>query len=94
MRQPRRRRPIVERLAREIKQATAHPKFIAALAPLGMQIVASSPDEMLAGDAPDSEKWGKVIAETGTTINHSDRRRSSQGIMMAPPLAAIDCPVM
>jgi hypothetical protein len=34
-----------------------------------MQIVASSPDEMAQAMRGDSEKWGKVIAETGTTIN-------------------------
>jgi tripartite-type tricarboxylate transporter receptor subunit TctC len=61
--------PIVDRLAREIKQAASHPKFIAALAPLGMQIVATSPDEMARAMRWDWEKWGKVIAETGTTIN-------------------------
>jgi len=60
---------IVDRLAREIKQAATHPKFIAALAPLGMQIVATSPDEMAQAMRRDSEKWGKVIADTGTTIN-------------------------
>jgi tripartite-type tricarboxylate transporter receptor subunit TctC len=60
---------IVDRLAREIKQAASHPKFIAALTPLGVQIVATSPDEMLQAMRRDSEKWGKVIAETGTTIN-------------------------
>ena len=60
---------IVDRLAREIKQAAAHPNFIAALAPLGMQIVATSPDEMAQAMRRGSEKWGKVIAETGTTIN-------------------------
>ena len=60
---------IVDRLAREIKKAAADPKFIAALAPQGMQIVATSPDEMPRRCARDSEKWGKVIAETGTTIN-------------------------
>ena len=60
---------IVDRLAREIKQAAAHPNFIAALAPLGLQIVATSPDEMAQAMRRDSEKWGKVIAETGTTIN-------------------------
>ena len=60
---------IVDRLAREINQAAAHPNFIAELAPLGMQIVATSPDEMAQAMRRDSEKWGKVIAETGTTIN-------------------------
>ena len=60
---------VVDRLAHEIKQAAAHPKFIAALAPLGMQILATSPDEMAQAMRRDSEKWGRVIAETGTTIN-------------------------
>jgi tripartite-type tricarboxylate transporter receptor subunit TctC len=60
---------IVDRLAQEIKKASASPKFIGALAPLGMQIVASSPDEMLQAMRADSKKWGDVIRETGTTIN-------------------------
>ena len=60
---------IVDRLAREIKQASTNPKFIAALSPSGMQIVASSPDGMLAAMREDSKKWGDVIRETGTTIN-------------------------
>jgi tripartite-type tricarboxylate transporter receptor subunit TctC len=60
---------IVDRLSREIKNAAADSRFVAALAPLGMQIVASSPDEMLQAMRDDSKKWGEVIAATGTTIN-------------------------
>jgi tripartite-type tricarboxylate transporter receptor subunit TctC len=60
---------IVDRLAREIRQAAAHPKFIAALTPLGMEILATSPDEMAHAMRRDWEKWGKLIAETGTTVN-------------------------
>jgi tripartite-type tricarboxylate transporter receptor subunit TctC len=60
---------IVDRLSREIKQASTHPKFIASLAPLGMQIVASTPDELAQTMRADSKKWGDVIRETGTTIN-------------------------
>jgi tripartite-type tricarboxylate transporter receptor subunit TctC len=60
---------IVERLSREVKKAAADPRFVAALAPQGMQIIASSPDEMLAATQADSKKWGDVIAATGTTIN-------------------------
>lgn len=60
---------IIERLSREIKQASTDPKFVAALAPQGMQIVASSPEEMAQAMRADAKKWGDVIRETGTTIN-------------------------
>jgi len=60
---------IVDRLSREIRKAAADPRFIATLAPQGMQIVAGSPDEMRAAMRADAKKWGDVIAATGTTIN-------------------------
>jgi len=60
---------VIDRLAREIKQASVDPKFVAALAPQGMQIVASSPEEMAQAMREDSKKWGDVIRQTGTTIN-------------------------
>ena len=60
---------VIDRLAREIKKASIDPKFVAALAPQGMQIVASSPDEMAQAMREDSKKWGDVIRQTGTTIN-------------------------
>ena len=60
---------VVDRLSSEIKQASTDPRFIAALAPQGMQIVASSPSEMAQSLRDDYKKWGDVIRETGTTIN-------------------------
>jgi tripartite-type tricarboxylate transporter receptor subunit TctC len=60
---------IIMRLSQEIKKASTDPKFIAALAPQGMRIVASSPDEMMQAMREDSKKWGDVIAATGITIN-------------------------
>jgi tripartite-type tricarboxylate transporter receptor subunit TctC len=60
---------IIDRLAREIRQAAAHPKFVAALTPLGMEILATAPVEMARAMRRDSEKWGKVIAETDTRVN-------------------------
>jgi tripartite-type tricarboxylate transporter receptor subunit TctC len=60
---------IVNRLSDEVKKAAAEPRFIATLAPLGMQIVASSPGEMRAAMETDSKKWADVIAATGITIN-------------------------
>ena len=60
---------IVDRLAREVRSAAADPRFVAALAPQGMQIVASTPEEALAAIRVDSRKWGEVIAATGITVN-------------------------
>jgi tripartite-type tricarboxylate transporter receptor subunit TctC len=60
---------VIDRLSREIKKAAFDPRFGAALTPQGMQIIASSPEEMLAAMEADSKKWGEVIAATGTTIN-------------------------
>jgi hypothetical protein len=34
-----------------------------------MQIVTSSPEEILSAMRTDSKKWGDVIKQTGTTIN-------------------------
>jgi tripartite-type tricarboxylate transporter receptor subunit TctC len=43
--------------------------IVATLAPQGMEIVASTPEEMLAIMQADSKKWAEVIRVTGTTIN-------------------------
>jgi tripartite-type tricarboxylate transporter receptor subunit TctC len=60
---------VIDRLSHEVKKAAAEPRFIAALAPQGMQIIASSPEDMRAAMQADSKKWAVVIAATGTTIN-------------------------
>jgi tripartite-type tricarboxylate transporter receptor subunit TctC len=60
---------VIERLSREVKKAAADPRFIATLAPQGMEIVASSPEEMRDSMQTASKKWGDVITATGTTIN-------------------------
>ena len=60
---------VIDRLSREIKKASTDPKFVEALAPQGMQIIASSPDEMAQTLREDFRKWGEVIRDTGTMIN-------------------------
>ena len=60
---------IIDRLSREIRLASTDPKFVAALEQQGMEIIASSPEEMAKAMREDFNKWGKVIRETGTTIN-------------------------
>ena len=49
---------IVDRLSRELKTAASDPQFIARLAPQGMEIVTTSPEQMLAEMRADSKKWG------------------------------------
>ena len=60
---------VIERLSHEVKTAAAAPRFVAALAPQGMQIIASSPAEMRAAMQDDSRKWAEAIAATGIPIN-------------------------
>ena len=60
---------IVNRLSTELKKIAGDPRFVAALTPQGMQIVMSSPEEMLSAMRNDSKKWGDVIKATGTTID-------------------------
>jgi tripartite-type tricarboxylate transporter receptor subunit TctC len=60
---------VIDLLSREVKKAAADPRFISALAPQGMEIVASTPEEMLAAMQADSKKWGDVITTAGITIN-------------------------
>jgi tripartite-type tricarboxylate transporter receptor subunit TctC len=62
-------RNIVDRLSAELKKMANDPRFVAALTPQGMQIVMSSPEEILSAMRTDSKKWGDVIKQTGTTIN-------------------------
>lgn len=61
--------PIIDRLWHAIKAASTHPKFVATLAPQGMEIIASRPDEMAQAIREGAKKWGDVIRATGVTIN-------------------------
>ena len=60
---------VIDRLSHEVKKAASDARLVAALAPQGMQLIASSPAQMQAAIEADSRKWGEVIAATGTTIN-------------------------
>jgi tripartite-type tricarboxylate transporter receptor subunit TctC len=60
---------VIDRLAMEMKRVGSDPRFVASIASQGLDIIASSPSEMLQAMRADSEKWGGVIRATGTTIN-------------------------
>lgn len=60
---------IVDRLTDELQKAAKDPRFVAALVPQGMQIVAGTSDEMRAQMQADSKKWSDVIKQANITIN-------------------------
>jgi tripartite-type tricarboxylate transporter receptor subunit TctC len=61
--------PIIDRLSQEVKKASTDPRFIAALAPLGMEIIARSPEETLSSMQAEHKKWGELIRSAGIKVN-------------------------
>jgi tripartite-type tricarboxylate transporter receptor subunit TctC len=59
---------VMDRLSNAIKQMSLDQRFVAAMAPQGMSIVAGSPAELRDMRA-DSERWSGVIKRVGITIN-------------------------
>ena len=59
---------IIERLSSEVHKAVADPKLKARLAEQGLDVLGSSPQEMLAVMTNDTRKWSEVIAATGAKI--------------------------
>jgi len=61
-------RPVVERLAAEMRKVAADASFRARMAEQGLEVVGDSPDEMLAVMRADTEKWVALIKATGIRI--------------------------
>jgi tripartite-type tricarboxylate transporter receptor subunit TctC len=60
---------IIDRLAAEVQKASKDARFAGTLTKQGMQIIASSPKDMLATMREDSNRWRDVIKATGVSIN-------------------------
>jgi tripartite-type tricarboxylate transporter receptor subunit TctC len=60
--------PIVDRLSQEVRKAVHDPKFADKMKAQGLQIVGSTPEQMLADMRADSKKWADLIAATGIKI--------------------------
>jgi tripartite-type tricarboxylate transporter receptor subunit TctC len=60
---------VMDRLSSAIKQMSVDPRFVAAMVPQGMSIVAGSPAELREAMRADSERWSGVIKRVGITIN-------------------------
>jgi tripartite-type tricarboxylate transporter receptor subunit TctC len=59
---------IVDRLSGEAAKAVADPRLKDRLTEQGLDVVGSSPDDMLAVMTTDTKKWGEVITATGAKI--------------------------
>ena len=61
--------PIVERLYTEISKALQDPKLQESFRGVGVEAVAMAPDELNRYMASEDEKWGRIVKETGATVN-------------------------
>lgn len=60
--------PILDRLTAEIHKAVAHPRFRQTMTNAGLEVVGSTPAQMLVLMRSDTEKWAQVIKATGAKI--------------------------
>ncbi|MGH8766211.1 MAG: tripartite tricarboxylate transporter substrate-binding protein, partial [Burkholderiales bacterium] len=61
--------PIVQRLYAEISKALRDPDLQASLRTAGVEAQAMTPGELASFMRAEYEKWGKVVRETGATVN-------------------------
>jgi tripartite-type tricarboxylate transporter receptor subunit TctC len=59
---------IVDRLSAEVQKAAADARLKDRLTEQGLEVVGSTPAEMLAVMTADTKKWSEVIAATGAKI--------------------------
>jgi tripartite-type tricarboxylate transporter receptor subunit TctC len=62
-------REILARLHGEIVRLLAAPEARAAIAATGLEVSLSTPEEFAAFVRAEHDKWGKVVRETGATVN-------------------------
>jgi tripartite-type tricarboxylate transporter receptor subunit TctC len=58
-------RPVIDRLQGEVKKILAVPEVAKKLAEIGLDVVASTPDELAAYQRAEIAKWAKVVKESG-----------------------------
>jgi tripartite-type tricarboxylate transporter receptor subunit TctC len=62
-------RPVVERIAAEVRRIWGLPEVVAALSKLGAEPVVSTPDEFTAFARAERVKWGEVVRAAGVRID-------------------------
>jgi len=61
--------PVVKKLNEAIIQAVADPQVLTTLTPLGWDMVSSTPSELAATIRSDSARLGKVVKDSGATVD-------------------------
>ena len=61
--------PIVQRLYTEISKALQDPKLQDSFRGVGVEALAMPPDELSRYMVSEDEKWGRIVKETGATVN-------------------------
>ncbi len=61
-------KPVLERLTDEVRKATADPQFRDRMTAQGLEVVGSTPEDMLALMRSDTKKWAAVITATGAKV--------------------------
>src|SRR5262249_61928154 len=62
-------RPVVDRIAAEVRRIWALPEVVAALTKLGAEPVVSTPDEFTAFCRGERVKWAEVVKAAGVQID-------------------------